>query len=153
MVPLAYVEGVAAHVSLFNRDVQLYKDVVERPYRFQPQLLDHGTRVKVFNEGVCRGFLEAEEDSLPLPEAAVKVIRALQREGSLSRRLQMTITEQDGQQVAEITIGMPPILFRSRSYCDRLYEAVEGTSTEEFLITLKIVPQDMQRGPIPGVAP
>ncbi|WP_157468831.1 hypothetical protein [Deinococcus murrayi] len=141
--PLEYVEAVAKDLSCHDEDVALYKDVVERPYRFQPQMLDHGVLVRVYNEGIRRGYIETKEP-LPLPEATILVIKALQREGHLDHRVEVMRREAG----VELTVFIPPLADKWRSHRDRLYEAIEGTSTDDFLVTLKLVEQPMPRGPL-----
>ncbi len=145
-VPLEYAERVAQGLSCFEEDVAVYKDIVERPYRFQPQPLDHGNLVRVFNEGIRRGYFEPAEP-LPLPEATLRAVKSLQREGRLSRQLEVKLQD-DG---VEITAFVSPNIRKWGRLHEEVYEAVEGTGRPDFLVTLKMVERDVQWGPLPGV--
>lgn len=136
----AIQERVEPFAESIHTQIKLVTGVIEPPYRMKPHPLDHGTLVRIWNEGVG-SRLDDWPDLTLLPEATRRVLTALTVKRSVGDP-QIQISDEDGRRVTRISLTMNQYMFQSPSFRDRVYEALEATGTEEAPIFVEITPVD-----------
>lgn len=119
--------------------VRLVTDVIEPPWRMQPAMLDHGRQVAIWNEGMVPP--STWEHTELLPEITLLAIRQLLVEQVLDTRPHISQEQIEGKLGIMLTLRMY-FRLRSRAREDRIYDVLEGTSTEEVPVRVRIIVDD-----------
>lgn len=132
----ATFKDIADHLAV---QVRLVTDVIEPPRRMQPTMLDHGRQVAIWNEGVVPPSTWERTDLLP--EATLMAVRELLVERTLNTRPEIRQEEIEGKLGIVLTLRLYSRL-RSRAREDRIYDALEGTSTDEVPVRVRMIVDD-----------